>query len=205
VISNQMGLNASPNVVGGMYEGCYSDATSRPKIWTPYWTDIENAEITMARSGKQFICLGRDSSSASSATDGRLYTYASFLLTYTPSSSILWDNYDTSSGFHVEPETKLVALQPLVSTPSTVDGLRLSTGVYGREFGACYIDGSSVGACAVVVNPDRSSSHGYPYGSKYAHTLRLSGSGIIDGGSISTSGSRPPSSVPALGSYIVFK
>ncbi|PZR61487.1 MAG: hypothetical protein DLM53_08685 [Candidatus Eremiobacter antarcticus] len=203
--TGQIALNQPSNVVGGMGEGCYADAVSSPKIWAPFWNTLENAELQMAQQNKLFMCLGRDTTSAASSIDGRLYTYASFLLTYTPASSILWEGYGTPSAFRVEPEIQLVALNPLVPSPGDVSGLLLSTGVYGREYANCYIAQVPVGPCATVVNPDHSVSHAYPYGTKYTHTLTISGSGIIDGGSISSAGPPPPQTLPPLGSTIVFQ
>src|SRR5579872_1303324 len=115
-LSGEINLNGVANVLGGMEEGCYSDSNSIPNIYVPYWTQIENTEIAMGKAGKLFMCLGRDNEAASSATSisSRIYTYASFLLTYSPTQSVLWESYDTASGFHVEPESKLVALNPLV-------------------------------------------------------------------------------------------
>jgi hypothetical protein len=203
-IPNEMGLNASSNVIGGMEEGCYGGSSRYPKMWGKYWTQIANVELGMAQQGKLFFCYDRDPSTAASALDGRLYTYASFLITYTPSSSILWETYSTPSSFHVEPESMLVALSPVVPQPSDVSALQVSSQVYGREYRACYIAGSYVGSCAAVVNIDRFNAHPYPYGTKYTHTLILTGGGILDGGTISAAGPPPPANLPALGSEIVF-
>ncbi|MBC5805442.1 MAG: LamG domain-containing protein [Candidatus Eremiobacter antarcticus] len=205
-VDGQMGLNSSANVLGGMYEGCYSDSTTYPKIWdVPFWLNMENTEIKMAQQNKLFMCLTRDTTNASSAIDARKYVYASFMLTYSASTSMLWELYGTTSRYHVLPESKLVVANPLIATPSDVSGLKLSSGVYGREYANCYIGGTSVGACATVVNPDRYNSHSYPYGTKYTHTIVLSGGGIIDGGTVATNGSAPATTVPALGSAIVFQ
>lgn len=201
---NQMYLNSISSVIGGMYEGCYADATTRPRIWDQYWTKIENVELGMAADKKLFFCLGRDSTSAAEAQDGRIYTLASFLLSYAQDSGVLWESYPTPSGYMVQPESQLVPLQPLRTNPKDISALKTSTGAYGREYRACYFAGSYVGGCAMVVNPDRNSAHDFPYGSKYAHTLILSGGGILDGGSASLVGPPPPSSVPPLGAVVAF-
>jgi len=204
-IDKERELNMVPNVIGGMEEGCYASAVSRPKIWDKYWTQIENTEIEMTEDKKLFFCYGVDTSDAASAIDGRTYTYASFLLTYSTKWSVLWELYSTPSRFRVEPESKLVALDPLIPTPTDISGLKLLTGVYGREYRKCYIGGAAVGACAVVVNPDRQNSHDYPYSGKYQHTLALTGGGVLDGGSVSTLGSTPPDVLAPLSAVIVFR
>jgi hypothetical protein len=203
-IANEMGLNVSTNVIGGMEEGCYG-GLGYPEMWGNYWIHSANIELGMAHQGKLFFCYDHDTTAAASAIAGRLYVYASFLITYTPSSSILWEIYSTPSNFHVQPESTLVALDPLVAQPSDVSALQLSSNVYGREYGACYIAGAYVGPCAAVVNIDRYNSHPYPYGSKYGHTLVLSGGGILDGGEISTGGGAPLSTLPPLTGTIAFR
>lgn len=204
-IDKERELNKAPNVIGGMEEGCYASAVSRPKIWDKYWIQIENTEIEMTEDKKFFFCYGVDTSDAASAIDGRIYTYASFLLTYSTKWSVLWELYSTPSRFRVEPESEVVALDPVIPTPTDISGLKLSSGVYGREYRKCYIGGAAVGACAVVVNPDRQNSHDFPYSGKYQHTLALTGGGVLDGGSVSTSGPSPPAVLAPLAAVIVFR
>ncbi|MBV8148649.1 MAG: hypothetical protein JO092_06135, partial [Candidatus Eremiobacteraeota bacterium] len=60
-----------------------------------------------------------------------------------------------------------------------------------------------VGACAVVVNPDSGSAHPFPF-PQYTHTLVLNGGGILDGGTVSTSGPPPPLNLAADEAAIVF-
>lgn len=197
-------IQLNPGAIGGMGEGCYSAHWSPQLAYGPYWTAYENTEIAMARQGKIFICYSNDLASASSAIAARIYTYASFLLTYDLRTSMIWEYFATASGYTVEPESQLVAQSPLVATPSTVSSLQTSTGAYGRRYNACYVAAKSVGACAVVVNPDKSNSHAFPY-TGYHHTLLLTGGGILDGGTISAAGTAPPSSLPPLTAVIAFQ
>jgi hypothetical protein len=204
-ISKTRQLNVLPNVIGGMEEGCYSGSVRFPKMWDHYWTQIENTELAMARDKKLFFCYGRDTTPAAGAIDGRLFTYASFLLTYTLESSILWEYYATPSKFRVEPETGLVALDPVVSSPVDVSALQQQTGVYAREYRNCYLRGEAVGPCAAVVNPSRSTWVDYPFGDRYKHTLQLTGAGIFDGGTVSVNGPSPPERLPPLTGIVVFR
>jgi len=122
--------------------------------------------------------------------------YASFLLTYSPSLSIISEQFDTPSNFHVEPESQLVALRPLVAQPGNISGLQYSRGIYGCEYAACYLDGKSIGACAAAVNSNAVGTSGaFPWPRKYKHTLALSGGGVLDGGSVDASGPVPPASI----------
>jgi hypothetical protein len=202
-ISISPDIQLNPGAIGGMGEGCYSARWNPRLAYGPYWTAFENTEIAMASQNKIFICYSNDLTKASSAIASRVYTYASFLLTYNLSTSMIWEYYETTSGYTVEPESQLVAQSPAVATPSNVSALKTSTGAYGRRYNACYIAGKSVGACAVVVNPDNASSHAFPY-TGYHHTLLLSGGGILDGGTISAAGPAPPSSLGPTSAVIAF-
>lgn len=200
--SLSVGLLSSPNTIAGNYEGCYADGGT-PKIGGWLWQTIENTELAVAALHKTFGCMLKDTTTASSALDGRMYAYASFLLTYDPNTSLLWEFYTTPSGFDVQPETQLVALDPKTPAPSDVSALASPGGAYAREYGACYIAGTYAGPCAAAVNPSSSSSVPFPL-PQYAHTLVISGSGVLDGGSIATSGPAPPLYLPPLGAAIVF-
>ena len=204
-LGNSMGLLAASNLLGGVSEECYTHNSQPTPPYIPdgYWVQSENLELSLAAQGKTFVCYNTDFNAASSEIAPRLYNYASFLLSYTLSSSMLWENFSTPSGVHVEPETALVALNPTVSQPSSIGSLQASGGAYAREYGACYIGGTSIGPCAAVVNPSSTSSAPFPL-SGYSHTLVLSGGGVLDGGTISTRGGPPPASMGPLTAAIVF-
>lgn len=204
-ISNAIGLN--PTTVGGMMEGCYSNQSNtiaKPK--GAVWQVEENSEIQMAQQQKQFICRGLNLTPASSATDLRTYMTASFLMTYDLGTSVLSEKFSNASNFNEEPESQLVVMDPIVPTPGDISGLQVSTKVYGREYGNCYISGVPVGSCAVVVNVDSSArAHPFPYPSKYQHTLALTGGGILDGGTATALGPAPGMTVPGNDAIIAFQ
>lgn len=190
------------NTVAGNLEGCY-DNYSTPTETGTVWVMIENVELSVNRMGKTFQCMARYAGTASLNTKARMYTLASFLLSYNPSKSILQEEFGTPSGLHVFPESGLVALNPVVATPSSVSTLRQASGAYGRQYGACYLRGTYVGPCAVAVSSDNSETHAFPF-SGYGHTLVVSGNGVLDGGTVSTSGPAP-GSMPAGTGIIAFK
>ena len=117
--SMAISLLASSNTMGGNYEHCYSDdASAKNNGWL--WTAEENSELQVNAQNKVFSCQERNTSDASANTDARLYAYASFLLTYNPTTNILWEAFGTPSNFHVFPEQQLVAMNPKVSAPSDI-------------------------------------------------------------------------------------
>jgi hypothetical protein len=197
-----IGVLAGSNTRGGVFEQCF-DSTSQPKMDGWLWSAIENSEIQVAGKNKLFECMGTDSAAADVAIGSRMYAYASFLMGYDPNTSVYRAEYKTASGLHVYPETGLVALQPTISQPSSVSAYLQSGGTYGRQFGACYLAGASVGPCAVIVNPDQSAGRPFPF-PQYHHTLTLSGTGTVDGGTASTLGAAPPATVPYDSAVIAF-
>ena len=187
------------NAEGGVVEECYSRTSQPTPPYTTgeFWKHNENLELAAASAGKRFFCYNNSNATASSSVPLRSYVYASFLLTYSSSSSVLWDMFSTVSGFHVLPETELVPSNSRVATPSSVDALKSSSGVYVREYGACSLGGNSIGRCAAIVNSDSSAAHALPsLSTSYAHTLSLSGSGVLDGGTASAAGAAPPAKIP---------
>lgn len=180
-------LTQPANVVGAMCELCYGiNGSSGDYIQTgTSWLNVENAEIGMAAQQKIFWDYARLTGDPSLETGLRTYVYASFLLGYDPSYSMLQEAFATPSGFPVMPETGLVAENPL-TTASSVSGYQAPGGAYFREFAACYYRGAFVSNCAVAVNPGGTS---VPVPStSYSHSLSLSGSGVLDGGSATFTG-----------------
>lgn len=198
-LSSEAGqLIKDSNVMGAMVEECYARDSEPTKPYTTgsYWTQDENLELAAAAAGKQYFCYNDASASGASAIPLRQYVYASFLLTYS-SSSVLWETFATPSGLHVFPESAFVPASPRVAPGSSVGTLERSSGLYVREYAACYLAGKSVGRCAAIVNPDASASHPLPaLSASYAHTLSIVGSGVLDGGSASATGAAPPKTIP---------
>jgi hypothetical protein len=201
-VSLSIGLLNGSNTIGGNYEGCY-DAENQIKEDGWLWQDVENTELQVAAKNKIFECMLRSSKPAADEINARIYAYASFMLSYNPSTSVYWTFFKTPSGLHVMPESELVALSPTVPAPESIAGLEQPGGTYARQYQKCYIGGVAVGACAAVVNSDTGTSHPFPF-SQYGHTLVLSGAGVLDGGTISTDGPAPPSSVGPVEAVIAF-
>jgi hypothetical protein len=200
-VSPSIALNAVS--IGGMMENCYDSVFSPHQPWGLQWIVVENTELAMANQHKLFFCYASYQGDAATNVGLRTFLYASFLLTYDPATSALWEYFGTPSGFHVEPESVLVATNPLVPEPTDVSTLNHS-GTYVREFATCYLAGASVGACAVAVNPDKIRYHPFPL-SGYTHTLVLTGGGILDGGTVATTGPAPPATMNPLTAVVVFR
>lgn len=199
-VAREIALNAG--AIGGMMEECYAQLSADHRVGGWRWWATQQTEIAMARAGKYFFCYGRDLTPADRAYESRMYTYASFLLTYDPRTTVLWEYYKTPTGGHVMPESQLVALDP-VKRITQVAQLRTGAGSYVREYRKCYLAGRLVGACAAAVNPD---ANAHDLGLRgYRRTLVLQGSGIFDGGSVRVENRPPPEDLPPLGAVIAFK
>ncbi len=197
-----VGMVNNANTIGGNFEHCYSDdSTPEQSGWL--WQAVENTELEVAAKHALFVCMLRNTGTATTETAARIYATASFLLTYDPKTSVIWTYFATPSGLHVMPESQLVALNPKVAAPSSVAGLLTSSGAYGREYNDCYIAGSFVGPCAVAVNPNNAQSVTFPY-PQYHHTLAIAGSSVLDGGTVAANGGAAPTTMAPLSAYIVF-
>jgi hypothetical protein len=190
------------DAAGGQMEECYAQLAPDHRVGGWKWWATEMTELEMAAARKYFICYGRDLSPADQAAASRLYTYASFLLSYDPGTTILWEYYKTPSGGHVMPESQLVALSPDMRV-TRVAQLRQAGGAFARSYRQCYLDARPVGACIAVVNPD-DDAHSVDLRA-YHRVLRLEGSGIFDGGRAEIVNQRPPSSLAPLDAVIAFK
>lgn len=188
-----LAFSTPSNILGEMCEICLSrnNGTLDTSDYG-YWQFDENAEMTLAQRHKIFWVYARTPLDAASQIPQRKYVVASFLLSYDVHYSMLEEAYSTPSGLAIMPETGLVPMNPL-TTASTVAGYRRSGGAYMREFANCYYRGVNRGGCAVVVNPNLTSAP-VPT-SVYAHSLLITGRGVLDGGTVSFSGPR----VTALG------
>lgn len=201
-VSLALNLFANASTMGGLYEHCFSD-DSQGEMAAWEWQAIENTQILTLAKSRLFQCQARNTSTASTQIRARIYTMASFLLTYSPDLSVLWEGFTTPSGLHVMPESKLVATEPVVSQPSVITSLQRG-GNYVREYRACYLGGSPVGPCAAVVNSDYYSTYAIPSLTySYHHTLAISGNGVLDGGTVSTSGPAAASTLPPQNAVIL--
>lgn len=200
---NQVGYTNASNVIGGMCELCLAEHNSSGYDVAQtgsFWQGIENAAIDLVNNHKIFWDYARATGDPSTETGLRKYIYASFLLTYSPSYSMLQEAFQSAYKFPVMPETGFVPLNP-VTTASSVTGYRTSTGAYMRQFGACYYRGSYKGKCAVVVNPT-GSTVSIPT-TAYSHALGMAGGGVLDGGYLTYGNARPSSLGPAQAAILL--
>jgi hypothetical protein len=200
-------LLLNPTTWGGNLEGCYGNISlSNPVPKTAVWHNFETTELTMSNLQKPFFCRGLSSPPGETAYAQRIYQYASFLLTYDLGTSAISEKFETPSHLSVFPEETLVALQPLILSPSSMRQLKSSHWTFGRQYAACYLAGTAIGSCAAVVNADNASvSHPFPWPGVYNHTLVLSGSGIMDGGTASATGPPPPATLPGASAIIAIQ
>jgi hypothetical protein len=202
------GIGIAPSVWGEMTEECYADTDGsgvNPGPADGTWTAEENAEIAILATGKSWFCSGdyENGTNAAAAIPERLYQLASFLLTYQPGQAYLKQPWVTASNFRQNKETHLVALDPVVPQPTDISGLMTSSGVYAREYGACYVSGVLAGPCVAIVNSGKTAALARGYAA-YTHTLAVTGTDPFDGGTIRTNGPSAPELLPPVSAYILF-
>lgn len=194
---------AMPKVLGHMFESCATTITTNPVVGQAWRSNLDHLLNTTFYK-RDAICVNY----APSAADGtfyRLYGFASWLLTYDPVYSVIFESIKTADGHYTYPEQGLAVFSPLQS-PAARDvlSLRLSSGVYRREFAYCYVQKVAIGPCAALVNPD-SVAHTIPALTyHYAHYMKLSTASWYAGGTI-TWASSPPTTLAAMSAMIVKK
>ena len=201
------GIGINPSTAGNMAEDCYVGRTPTGYYFAPHWLATENTEIQMAQANKLFVCHADWYDDASTSVAQRIYLYASILLTYKQSTQVVDTEFGTPSGLHVMPEAQLIPANPRVPAPANIQGLMQPSGVYGREYANCYLAGSGVGPCAVVVNPNNPQSGpplAFPWPSTYHHTLTVRGRGVYDGGTVNLTGPAPPANMAGGTAVIAF-
>jgi hypothetical protein len=192
-----------------MYEMCYTawsretDHTLGYRRVDGAWESVQNSHLAALRKHKLFFCFAESPQDAASpgGLGDRMYTYASFLLSYEPEYSVLQESrHTTASGVPVDPETQLVAVEPRDSATDSIDTLRRG-GAYVREFERCYLAQAPVGPCAAVVNPAGGTRVPWPLAS-YRRALRLEGGSIADGGRATFSARIPADLEPASAAIV---
>lgn len=191
-------------VAGGEAEACApNDATK--------WLNQLTIEIHAVRRHKYFLCHGNDASDGSTpqAIAYRMYHFASMMLDFDLTRTIYESYFGVGpSNLRVQPESEVVPTDPVrVFVSSTADLLRAG-GAYARRYRTryrtCYVAGSKLGECVVVVNPTNAAVP-FPFPlAHYRHTLLLEGSGILDGGTVTALGPAPAASVAPFSGEIAF-
>lgn len=175
------------NIIGGMFEECFTSS-----LWTAE-EDSQIQTIALLRrqhkpAGPGWWCYANNTTTPGvQAIAQRLFIYASFLLTYDPSYSLFQESFSSPpSTFSVFPETGFVPLGP-ATAPSNIGDLQSSGGAYVQSYRWCYYRKKLVGACEIAVNP-LGGTVSVPNPQHFAHSMELSGGGVLDGGTVQFNG-----------------
>lgn len=184
---------------GGMAEGCYARNTNGNPVAVvgANWSELENLEISFGSGGKKFICHS-NSQGPDNPSDLRMYTVASYLLTFDLFNSVLVEQFSAPNGMTVFPESQIVPTQPVITSVTNISTLAINgTPAYGREYSACHIVQTAIGGCEVVVNPGTTPATIF-WPTKYTEHIALSGDDVLSSPNGATVVASPPSgSVPA--------
>jgi hypothetical protein len=200
------------NSWGGECDSCfYSTQANSTNLGT--WTgpvldrQLQNV-MDVINSGRKVIVVNEDVLD----TGIRTRALADAMLVYDP-DHLYVNNQPCGAISHIHAcaEQGLTFYAPINGYPVNTSALRSSTGLYVREFAACYDRGTPIGACATVVNPDWNTPHALPSfnGLNFRHTLVLSGAGPCncygDAGSVNLTGPAAPATIPAATAYVLLK
>lgn len=180
-------LQSSSSFVGAACEGCVVSYGLRPTVYEETLNAMNSVNATRG----SFILLSMGNSSAGSSTqiEERMLTAAIFWLGYSSGHSIVWpDLENNTTNLAVWPEYNVVVTDPLESMTTGATNLQVASGVYRREFGACYDARVAIGQCAAIVNSTGSTvtiSSSWLRES-YTHEISVSGGDIESGGRVVT-------------------
>jgi hypothetical protein len=198
------------NVWGGMCENCFyanQGNAHNPFLWTgPILDSNLTSLMRVIGAGRNAIVINDDRSDPVT----RERALADMMLVYDPDHLYVAGRpCGNVSLIHACPEQALTFYAPLGPYPSAPSSVAKSTGIYAREFAACYDRGKFVGPCAAVVNPDVYKSRPLPSLSReYHHTLALHGTGPCncygDTGSVTFDGPAVPATLAKATGYVLF-
>jgi len=187
--------------LGGMDEGCDDNYNATPYAISlgTKWLGHRDAQMLALAYGKDFVCHHLQHADASTVTAIRMFHYASFLLLFDYATDIYSTQWTGgTSNVSVMPETLLVPNNPVLPTPTNMNVLFGRDGAYHRLYKHCALNGVDKGQCDVVVNPTKPTSKNpgtitliEPF--TVRHVLKLSGAGILDGGTATIISSSPTS------------
>jgi hypothetical protein len=194
------------NVWGGECDACfYGTGGSGLGKWTGALFDANLTSVmAVISAGRNVIVINEEMTD----THVRARALADIMLVYNPNHLYI-ANVPCGTISHIRAcaEQGLTFHRPLNGYPSSPSSLRTSSGLYVREFGACYNLGTLIGPCASVVNPDSGASHPLAgLANTYTHTLVISGTGPCncygDSGSVALNGPAVPASLPPGTGYV---
>jgi len=173
----------SANVLGHMQESCATTSTTLP-IMGSAWIANMNHLLIATGLHRYAICINYDVAGSSGITE-RTYAYASWLLTYDPLYSIVFNQIPMADAHETYPEHGLAVFSPLqTATSNNITTLRRTTGAYVREFAFCYVQKVAIGPCAAVVNPDSVAHSIGALSNVYLHYLALNTKSWYAGGTV---------------------
>lgn len=157
----------APNVEGSLWEGAW-----QPSSGGATWAAKADAVLIYHSLDKYVVELSKDSSSL-------MFQVASHWIVYDPTYSIeaLAEVNPASmaagSSDTTFPEELIVPTQPRVATPSNNDvtTFEAASGVFIREYSACYQGGVAIGYCAAIVNTNGSTASISGLTQRYGHLL----------------------------------
>ncbi|HTV91346.1 MAG TPA: hypothetical protein VMG98_01385 [Verrucomicrobiae bacterium] len=198
-------------LLGAVCENCVVNAGTLESA--NYQRVLNAMATTNATAGASFVELNTGSSPAGSAAQisQRLVTTAIAWLGFNGNATVVFANLEeNSSDLAIWPEAGLYPTQPVQSMNSGASDISVTSNVWRREFGACYLNGSAIGPCAALLN---ATSSPVPITSSwltqsYGHVVSIAGGDIESGGSVSLTAatfSSATTTIPASGAVLLVR
>ncbi|GAC1351231.1 MAG: hypothetical protein NVSMB1_02270 [Polyangiales bacterium] len=194
-----------PNVMGTLDQGCYMSKSTA-------WETVGNQILKVLQSKRSHFCIqigGGGPVPSYASPQLRLYSYASWLLTYDPDLSVHGVRFGVpplkdGSAVGIVAEDDIVPRNPLKTAALDITALKTATGAYAREFANCYQASLAIGPCAAVVNPSAAASVAVPVlSATYSKSLVLNDMNQFAGGTATFGGAVPKSLSPSSAAILL--
>jgi hypothetical protein len=178
-------VKASTHFVGAVCEGCVvSGSALRPAMYAPVLNAM--AEINAIPNASIVLMSNGSSPNGSLAQhQQRAVTTGIIWLGYSNGHTIVWPNLEQhSTNLTIFPENSIYPSSPIETMSSGATNLEVRSGVYRREFRACYNAGVAIGPCAAIVNSTGGNvvvSSSWLH-QAYGHVIQMVGGDIPSGG-----------------------
>jgi len=161
------------NVVGQNLEGCFSQSPfGNYQLDDKYGVWLLEARALFATTHlchKREMCMAENGTATDQAApSARIYQYASWLITYDPTYSVMAPETTNFKNYTGWPEYQMVPYASAPAEPSTYskDGM-----LFERDFSQCDYQGHNIGSCSAFVNTDSTHNETLPSNLLYELTL----------------------------------
>lgn len=180
-------LKSSSHFIGAVCEGCaVSGGVLRPNMYAELLNAMAQIDA-IPNAAMVLMSNGASAGGSAAQIQQRLVTTGLAWLGYSNGHTIVWPNLEEGTqNLMIFPENSIYPSSPIQSMSTGATNIQVASGVYRREFRACYNAGVAIGPCAAIVNATGSNQlvRSTWLSQPYYHSVELIGGDIPSGGRI---------------------